>query len=157
MNKNFTKDDIIKKHETNVKSAFTGLSLAGILGVIYVVRYFITGNFNFHFSLSLPEMMLKLGHGYTVTPAVAYGITAAFFAVYFLVTVLAVKNPAFLKFGLALYAFDFLCLFFFMFVVLRQFPESFSTDLYIEVIIHIFTILFLSVGVYSHGKLKKIK
>ncbi len=157
MNKNFTKEDIIKKHETNVKSAFTGLSLAGVLGVIYVVRYFITGNFNFHFSLSLPEMMLKLGHGGTVSAPVAYGITAVFFALYILVTVLCLKDAKFLKGGLAIYAFDFACLLFFMFVVLRQFPDSFSKDLYIEVILHSFNILFLSVGIYSHQKLKGIK
>ena len=157
MNKNFTKEDIIKKHETNVKSAFTGLSLAGVLGIIYVVRYFITGNFNFHISLSVPEMMLKLGHGETVSPAVAYGVTAAFFAVYLLVTVLCLKDAKFLKAGLTVYSFDFICLLFFMFVVLRQFPDSFSTDLYIEVILHCFVILFLSVGIYSHGKLKKLK
>ncbi len=155
MNKNFTNEDIIKKHETNVKSANTAFSLAGVLGIIYVVRYFITDNFDFHFSLSLPEMMLKLGHGETISPPVAYGVTAVFFTVYLIVTVLTVKNPKFLKLGIGLYTFDFLCLLFFMFVVLRQFPNSFSADLYIEVIIHIFVILFLSVGVYSHGKLKK--
>ncbi len=154
MNKKFTKEDIIKKHETNVKSANTAFSLAGILGIIYVIRYFITDNFDFHFSLSLPEMMLKLGHGGTVNPATAYGITAAFFALYILIVVLMQKNQKFLSLGLAVYAFDLLCLLFFMFVVLRQFPASFSADLYIEVILHIFVILFLSVGVYSHGKLK---
>ena len=66
-----------------------------------------------------------------------------------------IKTPKFIKLGLTFYAFDFLCLLFFMFVVLRQFPDSFSNDLYIEVIIHVFVILFLSMGVYSHGKLKK--
>lgn len=156
MNKNFTKEDIIKKHETNVKSANTAFFLVGVLGIIYVVRYFLTDNFDFHFSLSLPEMMLKLGHGGTVSSPVAYGITAIFFALYLLITVLTVKNPKFLKLALTLYSFDFLCLLFFMFVVLRQFPDSFSADLYIEVIIHIFVILFLSVGIYSHGKLIKI-
>ncbi len=157
MKKKFTEEDIIKKHNTNVTSAFTGLSLAGVLGIIYVVRYFITGNFNFHFSLSLPEMMLKLGHGGTVSSPVAYGVTAIFFAVYLLITVITLKNTKFLKFGLALYAFDFACLLFFMFVVLRQFPESFSNDIYIEVILHVFNILFLSVGVYSDKKLKNMK
>ena len=155
MNKKFTKEDIIKKHETNVKSSNTAFSLAGILGIIYIVRYFITGNFEFHFSLSLPEMMLKLGHGETVSPSVAYAVTAVFFAFYILVTVLMIKNPKFIKLGLTFYSFDFLCLLFFMFVVLRQFPDSFSNDLYIEVIIHVFVILFLSMGVYSHEKLKK--
>ncbi len=156
MNKNFTKEDIIKKHETNVKSALTGFSLAGVLGIIYVVRYLITDNFDFHFSLSLPEMMLKLGHGGTVSSGAAWGVTGAFFALYIAVTVLVMKNPKYLKLALTLYVFDFICLIFFMFVVLRQFPDSFSNDLYIEVILHIFNILFLSVGVYSHGKLKKM-
>lgn len=155
MNKNFTAEDRIKKHETNVKSAFTGYTLAGVLGIIYVVRYLITDNFNFHFSLSVPEMMLKLGHGGTVSAPVSYGITGAFFAVYLFVAVLILKNGKFLKLGLAVYAFDAICLLFFMFVVLRQFPESFSNDLYIEVILHFFNILFLSVGVYSHKKLNK--
>ncbi len=154
MNKNFTKEDIIKKHETNVKSANTAFTLVGILGIIYVVRYFITGNFDFHFSLSVPEMMLKLGHGEAVGSPVAYGVTAIFFLSYLLVTVLTVKNPKFIKLSLAFYALDFLCLLFFMFVVLRRFPELFSNDLYIEVILHIFVILFLSVGAYSHRKLK---
>lgn len=154
MNKNFTKEDIIKKHETNVKSANTGLFLAGLLGVVYVIRYFITDNFNFHFCLSVPEMMLKLGHEGTLTAPVAYGVTALFFVIYIAVTVMTVKDPKFLKFGLALYAFDFVCLLLFMFVIL---PFPFPTDLFIEVILHVFNILFLSVGVYSYGKLKKIK
>ncbi|MBQ7117323.1 MAG: hypothetical protein IJN88_03850 [Clostridia bacterium] len=157
MNKNFTKEDIIKKHETNVKSAFTAVTLAGILGIIYVVRYFITGNFDFHFSLSVPEMMLKLGHGGTVAPPVSYGVTAVFFILYLLVAVLCLKNTKFLKAGLALYIFDFICLVFFIFFLFRQSADSFSTDIFIEVILHLFVILFLSVGVYSDNKLKKIK
>ncbi len=157
MKKNFTKEDIIKKHETNVKSAFTGFSLAGVLGIIYVVRYFITGNFDFHFSLSLPEMMLKLGYGGNVSAGAAYGVTGVFFLIYLTVTVLCLKSEKFLKAALVLYAFDFLCLIFFIFLLFTQFPESFSTDIFIEVIIHLFTILFLSVGVYSLGKLKKIR
>ena len=157
MNKNFTKEDIIKKHETNVKSAFTAFSLSGILGIIYVLRYFITDNFNFYFSLSLPEMMLKLGHGETVAPVTAYGVTAFFFVVYLIVTVLCLKNAGLLKAALALYSFDFFCLIFFIVLLLNQFPESFSTDIFIEVILHCFVILFLSVGVYSHRKLKNIK
>ncbi len=154
MNKNFTKEDIIKKLETNVKSAFTGLSLAGVLGLIYVIRYFITDNFDFHFSLSVPEMMLKLGAQNTVSTVTAYAVTGVFFAVYILITVLCLKNEKFLKAGLALYALDFVCLLFFMFVLS---PKPVPNELYIEVILHIFNILFLSVGVYSQKKLKKLK
>lgn len=152
MNKKFTEKEIILKHETNVKSAFTAISMAGVLGIIYVVRYFITGNFDFHFSLSLPEMMLKLGHAGDIAPGLSYGVTAAFFSLYLLVTVLCLKDAKFLKAALALYSFDFICLLFFM-LVLTNTPIP--RDIFIEVIIHIFVILFLSVGVYSHGKLKK--
>ena len=154
MNNKFTKEDIIKKHETNVKSAFTGISLAGVLGIIYVVRYFITGNFDFHFSLSIPEMMLKLGHSQDISVTVSYSVTAVYFIIYLLVTVLCIRNPRFLKLGLALYSLDFICLLFFMFVLL---PAPAPTDLYIEVILHIFNILFLSVGVISHRKLKALR
>ena len=52
MNKNFTKEDLIKKHETNVKSAASAFALSGILGLIYIVRFFITKNFDFYFSLT---------------------------------------------------------------------------------------------------------
>ncbi len=154
MNKNFTKEDIIKKHETNVKSAFTALSLAGVLGIIYVIRYFITGNFDFHFSLSLPEMMLKHGLAGDVGKGLSYGVTAVFFVLYILVTVLCLRDAKFLKAGLCLYAFDSICLLFFMLVLTKA---PIPTDLYIEVIIHCFVILFLSVGIYSHGKLKKLR
>ena len=34
MKKTFTKEDIIKKHQTNVKSAASSFILAGILGLI---------------------------------------------------------------------------------------------------------------------------
>ena len=154
MKKNFTKEDIIKKYKTNVTSAYTALSLAGLLGVIYVIRYFITGNFDFHFSLSIPETMLKLGHSETISPVAAYTVTAIFFAVYVLIIVLTLKNEKLLSAGLVLYALDFLCLLIFMFVIMKG---VFSSSMYIEVIIHLFTILFLSVGVYSQKKLKEMK
>lgn len=154
MNKNFTKEDIIKKHETNIKSACAGLALAGVLGIIYVVRYFITGNFDFHFSLSFPEMMLKLGASGRLSVGMAYTATAIFLLLYLVVTVAASKKPRLLFLGLSLYFFDFLCLLFFMLVILKC---DFESSLYIEVILHIFNILFLSVGVYSQGRLKKMK
>lgn len=154
MNKNFTKEDIIKKHETNIKSAQSGFALAGVLGLIYIIRYFITGNFNFYFSLSVPEMMLKLSHSGEFNKAAAYGIMGVFLAVYIVFTVLNSKNTKWLKLSLGLYALDFVCLLVFIFAVMTKPVDS---AVYIEVVIHFFVILFLSVGVYSDKKLKALK
>lgn len=153
MNKNFTKEDIIKKHETNVKSALGGFPLAGVLGVIYIVRYFITGNFDFHFSLSIPEMMLKLSHWGEIAKPLAYGITAVFVLIYFALIILNIKNQKWLKASLVLYLVDFAALLVFMFAVIGN-PDS---AMYIEVIVHFFIILFLTVAVYSDKKLKELK
>ena len=72
MNKDFTKEDILKKHETNIKSASTAILLSGILGLIYVVRYILSGNFNFYFSLSFTDMLLRLSEdkGSILVPAI---------------------------------------------------------------------------------------
>ena len=81
MKKDFTKEDIIKKHETNVKSAFTAYFLAAILGVIYIVRYLIKQEFDFHFSLSFTDMMLKLEHSGEISTMICIIAIAAFFIV----------------------------------------------------------------------------
>ena len=54
-----TTQDKIKKMQTNIKSAQSIFVLSGILALIYVVRYFVTGNFNFYFSSYITEFALK--------------------------------------------------------------------------------------------------
>lgn len=154
MNKNFTKEDIIKKHETNLKSAVGGFALAGVLGLIYIIRYFITGNFEFYFSLSVPEIMLKLSHNGEIGKAVAYTVAAIFVAAYIVLAILNAKDRKWLKASLILYAADFICLLTYIFVLMSK---PFDSAVYIEIIVHFFVILFLLVGVYSDKKLKELK
>ncbi len=154
MNKNFTKEDIIKKHETNLKSAVTAFTLAGILGFIYIIRYFIKGDFDFYFSLSVPEIMLKLSHAGEIGKGAAYAVVAVFVAAYIFLAVLNVKNQKWLRASLVFYGADFVCLLGYIFLLMKSSVDSAA---YIEVVVHFFVILFLSVGVYSEKKYKALK
>ena len=143
--KTFTKEDIIKKHQTNIKSASSGFSLAGILGIIYIVRYFITGNLNFYFSLTFTEMMLRL-HEKEMLPLVAsVAIIAVFLVIYITAIVLVSKDAKYLKVALGIYLFDTLC--FIGTFLLRG--DNLQSDFFIDVIVHTFVILFILVGIRS--------
>lgn len=154
MNKKFTKDDILKKYETNLKSAVSGFALAGILGLIYIIRYFIKEDFDFYFSLSVPEIMLKLSHAGEIGKAVAYAVVAVFVAAYILLAILNVKDQKWLRASLVFYGADFVCLLGYIFLLMHKPVDS---AVYIEVVVHFFVILFLSVGVYSNKKYKELK
>ena len=151
MKNNFTKEDIIKKHETNVKSASSSFSLVGILGLIYVVRYFVSGNLNFYFSLAFAEMMLRLYDGKLIPLVAALAAIIVFFALYIFVIVLIAKDPSKLKVGLGIYLFDCLCL---AGTGLIH-GESLQPEFFIDVIVHAFVIVFLAVGIRSAKALKK--
>lgn len=152
MNKNFTKEDIIKKHQTNVKSAITAFCLAGILGVAYVVRYFIVGNFNFYFSLAYTEGVLKFIENGSMVPTVGYIMIGVFAALYIAGIILIAKNPRTLYYALVVYVNDFV---FLIYLILSNL-STFTPDRLIDVIIHIFITIFISVGVASEKKLRKI-
>ncbi|MBE6786371.1 MAG: hypothetical protein E7538_09100 [Ruminococcaceae bacterium] len=152
MNKSFTKQDLIKKHETNVKSATSAFVLAGILGLIYIARFFITKNFDFYFSLTASELFLRLGDCGSMPLALSYTLIAVFIAIYFIFAVLATKNPKRLSPALGLYIADCLC-----FVPLFVFRGDIRPEYFIDVIVHLFVIVFLAVGIKSYGRLKKEK
>ena len=67
-----------KKLETNIKSASSIFALAGILGIIFIVRYFIKGVFDFYFGLSFTEIMLILSNENAVPKALPYALIALF-------------------------------------------------------------------------------
>lgn len=154
MRKDFTKEDIIKKHETNVKSAFTAYFLAFVLGLIYVVRYLIKQEFDFYFSLSFTDMMLKLESSGEISKAVCIAAIVVFAVIYIIPMILLLKNPKHLITAAVVYAFDFAVLFFSTFIL---FPKPQSNDWLIDVIIHLFVMIFLAAGIVSNGKLKKLK
>ena len=62
MKKQFTEEEKKLKLETNIKSAMTGYFLSGVLGIIYIVRFIITKNFDFYFSLAFKKQELPFPH-----------------------------------------------------------------------------------------------
>ncbi|MEE1321582.1 MAG: hypothetical protein UHM85_08635 [Acutalibacteraceae bacterium] len=151
MNKDFTKEDILKKHETNIKSASTAILLSGILGLIYVVRYILSGNFNFYFSLSFTDMLLRLSEdkGSILVPAI---ISVVYILMYTSFSVLMAKSKKAIYAGLGIYLFDFACLIY-SFVCI--FPKPLDSAHFIDVIVHLFVITFLVVGIISQKKIKE--
>ena len=148
MNRNFTPEDIKKKHETNVKSATSGFLLAGVLGLIYIIRFFITKNFDFYFSLTFTELLLRLSD-YGETPdAFSYVIIADYVAIYFIVAILAARNSKRLPLALGLYLLDFFC-----FIPLFIFHGTVQPEHFIDVIVHVFVVIFLAVGIKSSRKI----
>lgn len=151
MKKTFTKEDIIKKHQTNVKSATSSFILAGILGLIYIVRYFISENFNFHFSLAFTEWMLRLTDAGSLPKAAAIALVAVYVIIFAVITVLIAKNAKNLIFALCFYAVDALCL-----VGVGLFHgDSLEPAFFIDVILHLFLFVFLIVGMKSERALRK--
>ena len=150
MNKNFTPEDIKKKHETNVKSATSGFVLAGVLGIIYIVRFFITKNFNFHFSLTFTELFLRLSACGKAPLSFYYVLIVCYIIIYLALSVLAAKNSKRLIPALGLYLFDCAC-----FVPLFIFHGSIQPEYFIDVIVHIFVVIFLSVGIRSSRRLTR--
>lgn len=153
MKKSFTREETLKKLETNVRSACGGFPLAGILGTIYIIRYFIKGDFDFYFSLSIPEIMLKLSHWGEIPKPIAYTVTAVFLAMFLSLVALNIKNTKWLKVSLVFYLIDYIALFAFIFVIL---PKPVDTAIFIEVIMHFFITLFLAVAVHSDKKLREM-
>lgn len=145
MSKNFTKEDMLKKNETNIKSATSSFSLAGVLGLIYIVRYIIKGNFDFYFSLSLTELMLRFSASDTIPEVAAYTIIAAYLLLFIGIAVLTAKSAKNLKYALIFYSADCLCL-----IPIAIFSgNSLTPEFFIDVIVHFFVILFLIVGIKS--------
>lgn len=142
-----------KKLQTNIKSASSIFALAGILGIIYLVRYFIKGVFDFYFSLSFTEIMLKLSSQNMLPKAVAFALIAVFLIAFSICAVNAVKSKKWLLTCIGVYAFDFLCLFADMFVLAFT---PISADRFVDVIFHFMVIVFLVVGLVSMKKMEKI-
>ncbi len=151
MKKEFTKEDMLQKHETNIKSASTVILLTGILGLIYAVRFFLSGNFNYFFSLSFTDMILKIGQekGNIIIPAV---ISVIYILAYTSLAVFANKSTKLITVGLGIYLFDFICL---IGSMIFLFPKPLDSAVFIEVIVHLLVSVFLVVGIISAKKIKE--
>ena len=145
MAKKFTEEELMKKHGTNIKSAVSGFGLAGVLGLIYIIRYFISGNFNFYFSLTFTELMLRLYDKGSLPLVAAIALIVVFVALYIAVVLLCSKKPEKLRLALGLYLADSLCLI----GTFLLHEQNIQSDFFIDAIVHLFVILFLVVGVKS--------
>lgn len=159
MSKVLSEQDKLKKLQTNVKSAQSTFALSGVLALIYVVRYFFTGNFNFYFSSYITEFALKAADenvvsSLTLSSGASYAILAVYAVLFVGCCAFALKPEKGLWACLILYTLDFIAL-----IAGTAFSVfgAFREEVVIDIIVHIFVILFLSVGVYSAKKLSEIE
>lgn len=150
MAKNFTSEDKRKKHETNIKSAVSGYGLAGLLGLVYVIRYFIKGNFDFYFSLSFTELLLRLADGEKIPTALSYALMGLFGAVYIIALIFMSKDASKLKLGFGIYLFDCMCL-----IPLAMVMGGIQPEFFIDVTVHLFVVVFVSAGLHSFRQLQQ--
>ena len=154
MKKNFTPEEKLKSHNTNLKAAHSLYLLTGVLSIVYTVRYFITGNFNFFFTLAFSDMFLKLGHSGEINTVLSYVLTAVFYLIYFGIGIAITKKQSLFPALLAIYSVDTACLLFCDFMLWEK-PQN--TDFLIDIICHFWVLLFLIVGTKSLVALKKEK
>ena len=154
-----TKQDKIKKLQTNIKSAQSTFALSGILALVYVVRYFFTGNFNFYFSAYITEFALKAADNNIpstvfLSSTAAYGILAVYAVIFIVCCLFSLKAKHGLLACLIFYLVDFAALI--CGAIMAPFGVV-GEEIFIDIIVHIFVILFLAVGVYSTKKLPEVE
>lgn len=153
-----TTQDKIKKMQTNIKSAQSIFVLSGILALVYVVRYFVTGNFNFYFSSYITEFALKaadenIASAVTLSNGASYALLAVYAVLFLLCCVLCLKSKIGLWACLTLHLTDYAALL--AGTALSVFG-SFREEIFIDIIVHFFVLLFIVVGIYSTYKLPKL-
>lgn len=151
MKKIFTKEEMLKKHKTNIKSATSSFALSGLLGIIYILRFLIKKNLDFYFSLSFSELMLRLYDGGKLPSEVTFILVALYITVFLAIAVSTAKKAKNLRFALIFYCFDSFCLI----PLALSLGESFSPDFFIDVILHLFVVIFVSVGIKSEKSITK--
>ena len=153
-----TTQDKIKKMQTNIKSAQSIFVLSGILALVYVVRYFVTGNFNFYFSSYITEFALKaadenIASAVTLSNGASYALLAVYAVLFIVCCVLCLKSKIGLWACLTLHLTDYAALL--AGTALSVFG-SFREEIFIDIIVHFFVLLFIVVGIYSTYKLPKL-
>ena len=153
-----TTQDKIKKMQTNIKSAQSIFVLSGILALVCVVRYFVTGNFNFYFSSYITEFALKaadenIASAVTLSNGASYALLAVYAVLFIMCCVLCLKSKICLWACLTLHLTDYAALL--AGTALSVFG-SFREEIFIDIIVHFFVLLFIVVGIYSTYKLPKL-
>ena len=159
MGKTLSKQDKIKKMQTNIKSAQSIFALSGILALVYVVRYFVTGNFNFYFSSYITEFALKAADEnvistVTLSSTASYAILAVYAILFLVCCVLCLKTKFGLWACLVLHLLDYAAL---VLGTALSVLGAFREEILIDIIVHFFVLLFIAVGIYSTNKLPQIE
>ena len=152
MKKKFTAEEKLKRCKTNIKAATSLYTLSAALFTVYVVRYFITGNFNFYFKLAFADLFLKLGDGGEIPFALGIALALVSLLIYILPGAFLMKKYGLFPLTVAIFVADTVCLLFCDFVLWGK-PEG--TSFLIDIICHLWVLLYLIVGLRSARELKK--
>ncbi len=163
----------VKRLQADIKGGQGTFFLAVIISLIYIVRMLLAKNFNFFFSLFVPEVLLKsaaftsdypptFGAQYSagfgdripgMLPNVAVWIAlAVIYGACLALAILARKRHMLVIGELVIYGLDTLLVWVFH---LLSFPEVFSLNALIDPIFHLFVLLLLVRSVAATVKLKK--
>lgn len=156
---NMNSEHLEKRYKTDIKSAQGVVAMATVLTVIYIIRRLFTGRFDFYFCTAVTEFLLKAAQfspeyrGALPNAAAIAGIVV-YIGLFIVAVILSQKKAKLLWFSLALYTFDTV---FLLAVDLSGYFGSFAAEYLIDIIFHLFILVFLAVGIHANKKLEKLK
>lgn len=152
------KEELTKKYNTYIKSGIGAMIIALVTTLVYLIRLYFTGNTQFWFSTYITQFMLKSSNflpqydGSISKPAASAVIIVCFFA-FLILTILSQKKLELLYLVFTLYLADtvmnVVCL------CLNVFGD-YSQNSLIDVIFHLFILVFLAVAIYGAAQLKRL-
>lgn len=157
--KHMNSEQLEKRYKTDIKSAQGIIAMVTVITLIYIVRRFFTGKFDFYFCTAVVEFLLKAAEfspeyrGAIPGAAAIAGIVCCI-AVYTAAVLLAQKRAQMLWLPLAIYLFDAV---FLLVIDLTGYFGTFTDEHLIDIIFHIFVLLFLIVGMVASKRLKELK
>ena len=157
--KHMNSEQLEKRYKTDIKSAQGVIAMVTVITLIYIVRWLYTREFDFYFCTAFTEFLLKAAefspeYRGAVPNAAAIAGIVCYLAVYAASVILAQKNPQMLWFPLSLYVFDTV---FLLVIDLTGYFGKFTSEYFIDIIFHVFILLFLIVGMVANKKLKELK
>lgn len=147
-----------KYYKSYIKSAQSTVALAALLNLVYVIRAVFAKNLDFWFSLYSTQFAIKASQ---FVPSLAGNISkiacAAIILAGTLVLIIpdsiSLKKPQWLWGCFAVYALDTVLM---AWGFATNHFDDFSQGSVIDIIFHVFILLFILVGIISNNKLKKL-
>lgn len=153
-----SRDDLIKRYRTDIKSAQGVIAMATVLSLIFIIEGAFSRSFDFLFSTALTQFFLKAAEfspdfNGSLPTFVSIAGTAVCFLLFIVALILARKDVKKLWFGLALYSFDTA---FLIGVDISGYFGAFKKEDIIDLVFHAFIMVFLVVGIAAVRKLEKM-